>query len=76
MATTRERRPLGGARVPAARGTWHRSQREVIGVFSDAWRETHVRAWAMDVTVTSERGDVYKNQVSLEVVPRSPGRIF
>ena len=38
-------------------------KREVIGVFSDVWRET-TSSWAMDLTVTSERGDVYKNQVS------------
>jgi hypothetical protein len=38
-------------------------QREAIGVFSDVWRDG-VAAWAMDVTVTSDRGDVYKNQVA------------
>jgi hypothetical protein len=34
----------------------------VIGSFSDTWRDT-IATWAMDVTVTSDRGDVYKNQV-------------
>jgi hypothetical protein len=38
-------------------------QRDVIGVFSDTWKPT-VASWAMDVTVTSDRGDVYKNQVA------------
>jgi hypothetical protein len=37
-------------------------RKEVIGTFSDAWRDT-IATWAMDVTVTSDRGDVYKNQV-------------
>lgn len=34
----------------------------VIGTFSDTWRDT-IATWAMDVTVTSDRGDVYKNQI-------------
>jgi hypothetical protein len=38
-------------------------KREVIGAFSDVWRE-NTATWAMDITVTSERGDVYKNQVT------------
>lgn len=37
-------------------------KKEVIGTFEDTWRDT-TATWAMDVTVTSERGDVYKNQV-------------
>jgi hypothetical protein len=37
-------------------------KKEVIGTFSDTWRDS-IATWAMDVTVTSERGDVYKNQV-------------
>jgi hypothetical protein len=37
-------------------------KKEVIGTFADTWRDT-IATWAMDVTVTSERGDVYKNQV-------------
>jgi hypothetical protein len=36
--------------------------RQVIASFSDTWRDT-IATWAMDVTVTSDRGDVYKNQV-------------
>lgn len=38
-------------------------KREVIGTFADVWRE-NTATWAMDITVTSERGDVYKNQVT------------
>jgi hypothetical protein len=38
-------------------------KREVIGTFSDVWRD-NTATWAMDITVTSERGDVYKNQVT------------
>lgn len=38
-------------------------QRAVIGSFSDAWHET-TASWAMDVTVTSDKGDVYKNQIA------------
>ena len=37
-------------------------KKEVIGTFSDTWRDS-IATWAMDVTVTSDRGDVYKNQV-------------
>ena len=48
---------------PRVCGTWGPRQREPIGVFSDVWRDD-VGAWAMDVTVTSDRGDVYKNQVA------------
>ncbi len=36
--------------------------KKVIATFNDTWRDT-IATWAMDVTVTSDRGDVYKNQV-------------
>ncbi len=37
-------------------------KKTVIASFNDTWRDT-IATWAMDVTVTSDRGDVYKNQV-------------
>jgi hypothetical protein len=37
-------------------------QRAVVGVFSHVWGQ-NVSSWALDLTVTSDRGDVYKNQV-------------
>ena len=37
-------------------------KREIIGVFSNVWRD-NVANWAMDITLTSDREDVYKNQV-------------
>ena len=36
--------------------------RVLLGALSDVWRDT-TSAWAMDVTVTTDRGDVYKNQI-------------
>lgn len=36
--------------------------RILLGALSDVWRDT-TTAWAMDVTVTTDRGDVYKNQI-------------
>jgi hypothetical protein len=37
-------------------------RKTVIASFSDTWKDT-IATWAMDVTVTSDRGDVYKNQI-------------
>jgi IPT/TIG domain len=62
VATTRNG-VLSAAPVPPKSRDVNTRQRTVIGVFSDVWREDVV-AWAMDVTVTSDRGDVYKNQVT------------
>jgi hypothetical protein len=36
--------------------------RVLLGSLSDVWRDS-TTAWAMDVTVTTDRGDVYKNQI-------------
>jgi hypothetical protein len=36
--------------------------RVLLGALSDVWRDS-TTAWAMDVTVTTDRGDVYKNQI-------------
>jgi hypothetical protein len=38
-------------------------KRVLLGSFSDVWRDS-TTAWAMDVTVTTDRGDVYKNQIT------------
>jgi len=38
-------------------------KKNVIASFSDTWRDT-ISTWAMDVTVTSDRGDIYKNQIA------------
>jgi IPT/TIG domain len=62
VATTRNG-VLSAAPVPPKNRDVATRQRQVIGVFSDVWREDVV-AWAMDVTVTSDRADVYKNQVT------------
>jgi hypothetical protein len=62
VATTLNGALSAGPVAPRLREVGPR-QREPIGSFSDVWKEG-VGAWAMDVTVTSERGDVYKNQVA------------
>jgi hypothetical protein len=62
VATTLNGALSAGPVAPRLRDVAPR-QREIIGVFSEA-RKDAVAAWAMDVTVTSERGDVYKNQVA------------
>jgi len=62
VATTLNGSLSAGPVAPRLRDVGPR-QRESIGVFSDVWKDG-VGAWAMDVTVTSERGDVYKNQVA------------
>ncbi len=36
--------------------------RVLLGALSDVWRDS-TTAWALDVTVTTDRGDVYKNQI-------------
>ncbi len=62
VATTSNGALSAGPVAPRLREVAPR-QREVIGVFSNTWKET-VGVWAMDVTITSDRGDVYKNQVA------------
>ena len=62
VATTRNG-VLSAAPVPPQNRDVSPRQRQVIGVFSDVWK-ADVVAWAMDVSVTSDRGDVYKNQVT------------
>jgi hypothetical protein len=62
VATTLNGSLSAGPVAPRLRDVGPR-QREPIGVFSDVWKDG-VGAWAMDVTITSERGDVYKNQVA------------
>jgi hypothetical protein len=61
VATSVNGRLASGPVPPRTRDVGSR-KKEVIGTFSDTWRDT-IATWAMDVTVTSERGDVYKNQV-------------
>lgn len=62
VATTRNGQ-LSAAPVPPKNREVNPRQRQVIGVFSDVW-SADVVAWTMDVTVTSDRSDVYKNQVT------------
>jgi hypothetical protein len=62
VATTVNGALSAGTMPPRLRDVSPR-KREVIGTFSDVWRE-NTATWAMDITVTSERGDVYKNQVT------------
>ena len=54
---------LSSGPVPVSSNEVGPKQRAVIGSFTDAWRETTAN-WAMDVTVTSDKGDVYKNQIA------------
>ena len=53
---------LSSGPMPAAASDVGPKQRAAIGNFSDVWRDTTAN-WAMDVTVTSDKGDVYKNQI-------------
>jgi hypothetical protein len=62
VATTRNG-VLSAAPVPPKNREVSPRQRQVIGVFSDVW-SADVVAWTMDITVTSDRADVYKNQVT------------
>jgi len=62
VATTRNG-VLSAAPVPPKSRDVSPRQRQVIGVFSDVW-SADVVAWTMDITVTSDRSDVYKNQVT------------
>ena len=62
VATTLNGTLSAGPVTPRLRDVGPR-QRELIGMFSDVWKDG-VGAWAMDVTITSERADVYKNQVA------------
>ncbi|HET7292114.1 MAG TPA: IPT/TIG domain-containing protein [Vicinamibacteria bacterium] len=61
VATNVNGRLVSGPATPRAREVGPK-KKAVIGSFSDTWRDT-IATWAMDVTVTSDRGDVYKNQV-------------
>lgn len=61
VATSVNGRLVSGPAEPRAREVGPK-KKAVIGSFSDTWRDT-IATWAMDVTVTSDRGDVYKNQV-------------
>jgi hypothetical protein len=61
VATSVNGRLASGPVPPRARDIGPK-KKEVIGTFTDTWRDT-IATWAMDVTVTSDRGDVYKNQV-------------
>ena len=61
VATSVNGRLVSGPAAPRAREVGPK-KKAVIGSFSDTWRDT-IATWAMDVTVTSDRGDVYKNQV-------------
>jgi IPT/TIG domain-containing protein len=61
VATSVNGRLVSGPADPHAREVGPK-KKVVIGSFSDVWRDT-IATWAMDVTVTSDRGDVYKNQV-------------
>jgi hypothetical protein len=54
---------LSSGPMPVSSNEVGPKQRAVIGSFTDAWRET-TASWAMDVTVTSDKGDVYKNQIA------------
>jgi hypothetical protein len=62
VATTLNETLSAGPVAPRVREVAPR-QRDVIGVFSDTWKAA-AASWAMDVTITSDRGDVYKNQVA------------
>ncbi len=61
VATSVNGRLVSGPAAPRTREVGPK-KKAVIGSFSDTWRDT-IATWAMDVTVTSDRGDVYKNQV-------------
>jgi hypothetical protein len=54
---------LSSGPMPASSNEVGPKQRALIGNFTDAWRDT-TSSWAMDVTVTSDKGDVYKNQIA------------
>ncbi len=62
VATSVNGRLVSGPSAPKAREVGPK-ERAVIGAFSDTWRDT-IATWAMDVTVTSDRGDIYRNQVA------------
>jgi len=62
VATSMNGRLSSGPMPPAASEVGPK-QRVPIGNFTDVWRDTTAN-WAMDVTVTSDKGDVYKNQIA------------
>jgi hypothetical protein len=53
---------LSAGRIPPHVQEVAPKKREAIGVFSNVWRD-NVASWAFDITLTSDREDVYKNQV-------------
>jgi hypothetical protein len=53
---------LSAGRIPPRLQEVAPKKREIIGVFSNVWRD-NVATWAFDITLTSDREDVYKNQV-------------
>lgn len=61
VATSVNGRLVSGPRSPRMTEVNPR-HKEMVATFSDVWKDS-VASWAMDVTVTSDRGDVYKNQV-------------
>lgn len=61
VATNVNGRLVSGPATPKTRAIGPK-KKTVIASFSDTWRDT-IATWAMDVTVTSDRGDVYKNQI-------------
>jgi hypothetical protein len=61
VATNVNGRLTSGPAVPKKRDIPPKGKL-VIASFTDTWRDT-IATWAMDVTVTSDRGDVYKNQI-------------
>jgi hypothetical protein len=62
VATSINGRLVSGPGAPRTREVGPKKT-GVIASFSDTWRDT-IATWAMDVTVTSDRGDVYKNQLT------------
>jgi hypothetical protein len=62
VATSINGRLVSGPGAPRIREVGPK-KKGVIASFSDTWRDS-TASWAMDVTVTSDRGDVYKNQLT------------
>lgn len=62
VATSVNGRLSSGPMAPASSEVGPKQQAP-IGNFTDVWRDTTAN-WAMDVTVTSDKGDVYKNQIA------------
>jgi hypothetical protein len=64
VTTIEDGRTIARNPPPGARSVKPK-QRALVHEFSGVWREA-ARAWAMEVTVTSERQDVYRNRLSWE----------